>query len=169
MNHRYITSRPLYAGRRATADDGFTCRRCRYYVSANSILSGVVNRNHCPYCLWSRHLDLFTAGDRLAACKQLMQPVGLALKQPRKRYSPHHGGELMLIHQCTDCGKIAINRIAADDDADTVLAVFGHSAGLSGELRARIGQQGIHLLGVGDAPIVKTRLFGESQLTGVYN
>jgi hypothetical protein len=46
----------------------------------------VRNRNHCPYCLWSRCLDLFRAGDRLSACKAPMQPVGLALKHTRKKY-----------------------------------------------------------------------------------
>ena len=55
----------------------FRCQHCGAYVSASRVLSGVSNRNHCPYCLWSRHLDLFEAGDRLAACKAPMRPVGL--------------------------------------------------------------------------------------------
>jgi hypothetical protein len=46
----------------------FKCGHCHAFVSMEPILSGVQNRNHCPYCLWSRHLDLYEAGDRLSAC-----------------------------------------------------------------------------------------------------
>src|SRR5512133_632213 len=74
----------------------FKCNHCRQHVSAASFLSGVVNRNHCPYCLWSRHLDYYKPGDRLAACKAKMRPVGLTLKATRKKYSPESQGELML-------------------------------------------------------------------------
>jgi hypothetical protein len=42
----------------------FTCKHCGAFVSALSVASGVINRNHCPFCLYSRHVDLFKAGDR---------------------------------------------------------------------------------------------------------
>src|SRR5512136_742535 len=112
---------------------GFTCRHCNMPVSSASCLSGVQNRNHCPYCLWSRHLDLYSAGDRLSACKSLMQPVGLTLKLTRKRYGTERG-ELMLIHLCAECRHLSINRIAADDDSQTVLTVFDDSSGLEAGL-----------------------------------
>ena len=48
---------------------GFTCIHCKREISSDPILSGVNNRNHCPYCLHSRHVDLYQAGDRLNACK----------------------------------------------------------------------------------------------------
>ena len=95
-------------------------------VSTARLLSGVGNRNHCPYCLHSRHLDWQRAGDRLAACKGSMQPVGLTFKQIRKKYGAAHG-ELMLVHRCTECGKLSINRIAADDDSETMLVIYQHS------------------------------------------
>ena len=40
----------------------FMCAHCQTIVSAAHLLSGVNNRNHCPFCLWSRHLDLYAAG-----------------------------------------------------------------------------------------------------------
>ena len=93
----------------------FTSIHCRNYVSAGYVLSGVQHRNHCPYCLWSRHLDLYKAGDRLAACKAPMQPVGLTIKRRDKKYASMSSGELMLIHLCTDCGKVSINREGYED------------------------------------------------------
>ena len=94
----------------------FECGQCRLRVSAEPRLSGVQNRNHCPYCLWSKHVDLREAGDRLCACKGLMRPVGLALKRTKKKYAAAGArGELLLAHQCAACGAVSLNRVAADD------------------------------------------------------
>ena len=99
----------------------FTCKHCGRYVSARTAISGVVNRNHCPYCLHSRHVDLFKPGDRLCACKGVMAPVGLTVKRSRDKYARGLNGELMLVHRCTACGTLSINRIAADDDAVRIM------------------------------------------------
>jgi hypothetical protein len=149
--------------KRPNSEQGFVCKHCRSYVTTHTLFSGVQNRNHCPFCLWSRHLDLAKSGDRLAACKAVMQPVGLALKQLHKKYTPpslpgprnpHSLGELMLIHRCTECGKTSLNRIAADDDAATVLEVYEQS------LTARWRLDGIRLLTARERKIVQARLFG---------
>jgi hypothetical protein len=105
----------------------FTCGYCRSFVTSMHMLSGVNNRNHCPYCLWSRHLDLYSAGDRLSACKAGMKPVGLTMKKGRNKYASSPRGELMLVHECVDCESVSINRIAGDDDSETLIAVF-HSS-----------------------------------------
>jgi hypothetical protein len=102
----------------------FTCGQCGSFVASMHMLSGVNNRNHCPYCLWSRHLDLYSAGDRLSACKAKMKPIGLTMKKGRNKYQLSPRGELMLVHACTGCNSVSINRIAADDDPDTILDVF---------------------------------------------
>lgn len=138
----------------------FTCAHCRSYVSAEPLRSGVKNRNHCPYCLWSRHLDLHEAGDRLSACKAPMQPVGLALKRTRKKYAPESSGELMLAHRCSDCGKVSLNRIAADDDVESILAVFDGSLQLGSAALRQIQQTGADLLGEGDKTMVEAQLLG---------
>jgi hypothetical protein len=139
----------------------FTCQHCGSYVSAARFLAGVGNRNHCPYCLWSRHLDLIKAGDRLAACKAAMRPVGLTLKRSRNKYARTADGELMLVHQCTDCGRISINRIAADDVPEAILEVY--EASLPGSLKW--GQhntaQGIRLLGKESVDLVRHQLYGQ--------
>jgi hypothetical protein len=142
-----------------TITSDFKCKHCHHYVSTDPLLSGVNNRNHCPYCLWSRHLDLYQSGDRLAACKAEMEPVGLTLKRTNKRYGRQQG-ELMLIHRCIECGGLSINRTAADDDAEAILAIFTASLKLDPHLKQQIEQQDIQLLTQEDAEIVRARLFG---------
>jgi hypothetical protein len=69
-------------------------------------LSGGRNRNHCPACLYSRHVDATTPGDRASDCGSSMQPVGVFLR-PK--------GEQVIVHRCLGCGFERYNRIAADD------------------------------------------------------
>lgn len=145
-----------HRGRQRDRQD-FTCKHCLRLVSTHSLFSGVQNRNHCPYCLWSRHMDLYTAGDRLAACKSGMQPVGLTLKQNHKKYSFAGSGELMLIHQCIECSKVSINRLASDDDADAVWEVYEES------LVAVWRLTGIHRLGTAERHLLQARLYGVMQ------
>jgi hypothetical protein len=137
----------------------FKCLHCRQHISTNSALSGVVNRNHCPYCLYSRHMDLYRAGDRLAACKGAMKPVGLAIKITNKKYGRDQG-ELMLIHYCEECGRISINRIAADDIAENIYKVFESSARMEKHVQTGMKQSGIRWLKAADTEIVRARLFG---------
>jgi hypothetical protein len=135
----------------------FRCAHCSNIVMITPALSAVHNRNHCPYCLWSRHLDLYAAGDRLSACKAPMRPLGLTMKPAHNKYAPG-GGELMLIHACTDCSRLSINRIAADDDADTLLGVFTQSLGLSSAVRSQMIANGIRLLGVESQSMLRRQL-----------
>lgn len=138
----------------------FKCANCHAFVSNAHLLSGVNNRNHCPYCLWSFHLDLYAAGDRLSACKAPMKPVGLTVKSGRNKYPRRSQGELMLVHRCTGCMTLSINRIAADDDAETMIAVFQES-NLPGDMIDSLYQEnGIQRLKIEDAEIVYTQLYG---------
>jgi hypothetical protein len=136
----------------------FKCAHCHVIVSSAHFLSGVNNRNHCPYCLWSCHLDLYAAGDRLSACKGQMRPVGLTLKMGRNKYQLDARGELMLVHECVDCGSLSINRIAADDDSSKILAVFESSIG--SPVHGQCEAQGILTLKAGDLHAIQQQLFG---------
>lgn len=74
-------------------------------------------RNHCPACLWSRHVDI-EPGDRLASCRALMRPAALE----------HRGGKgLVIVHRCTACGFTRPNRVADDpvqgDSIDALCAL----------------------------------------------
>jgi hypothetical protein len=136
----------------------FHCGNCGALVSSMNMLSGVQNRNHCPYCLWSRHLDLYSAGDRLSACKAGMKPIGLTMKKSRNKYQLSPRGELMLVHTCTECDTLSINRIAADDDPQTVFGVFQSSLNLDPSIF--FVQQNVLMLRMEDAQLIQTQLYG---------
>lgn len=147
---------------RAATFGDFRCAHCHVMVSGAHVLSGVNNRNHCPYCLWSCHLDLYAAGDRLSACKAPMRPIGLTMKLGRNKYRREARGELMLVHECTGCKALSINRIAADDDAGTIMAVFQESRGPGQQLHTLCQEHGIVMLKAEDAKILHAQLYGHS-------
>lgn len=89
-------------GRRHNAST-FRCRHCGLDVPA--VAPGTAHRNHCPNCLWSRHLD-HTPGDRRAECGSSMEPIAVAVRG---------GGEWVLVHRCNGCDEIHLNRTAGDD------------------------------------------------------
>jgi hypothetical protein len=149
-------------------EKGFTCAQCGFSVTTDREFSGVNNRNHCPRCLWSKHVDEIKAGDRKAECKSRMQPLGLTIKQTAKRYNRDAQGELMLIHRCTGCGKLSINRIAADDDASMIYQVFNRSVALSVKWKDLLKNEGIRLLGTTDLTVVYSQLFGWQSILGEF-
>ena len=138
----------------------FKCAHCHAFVSSSHQLSGVNNRNHCPYCLWSCHFDLYAAGDRLSACKAGMKPIGLTMKKGRNKYRVESRGELMLIHECTECTALSINRIAADDDPSTIITVFQESLARYHQITFICNQYGILPLHTDDVEMIKSQLYG---------
>jgi hypothetical protein len=105
----------------------FICEHSGYFIHTQRQIFGVVNRNHCPYCLHSRHVNLYHPRDRLCACNKLMAPVGLTLKRNRDKYAPDNQGKLLLVHHPINCGDLSINRIAADDDPHMLIDILRNS------------------------------------------
>ena len=68
----------------------------------------------------------------------------------------------MLVHECMECNTLSINRIAADDDSETIMAVFRDSSLHGVQLNHRCSQLGIRMLGTGDSEIVFTQLYGHN-------
>ncbi|MGO8948115.1 MAG: RNHCP domain-containing protein [Ktedonobacterales bacterium] len=91
---------------------GFKCGHCKQFIG--SLPSGGHHRNHCPACLYSRHVDGEHSGDRTSSCRALMEPIG-AFVRP--------SGEHVLVHRCLGCGFERFNRIAADDNFELVLSL----------------------------------------------
>jgi len=89
-----------------------------------------------------------------------MKPIGLTMKKSRNKYRLRSGGELMLIHLCMDCESLSINRLAADDDPDSVIQTFYVSASLRHQIRAECEAQGIEILD--DPEIAYRQLYGQS-------
>jgi hypothetical protein len=133
---------------------GFKCSHCKQFVVINDIM-GTANRNHCNMCLWSKHVDK-AKGDRKSTCNGGMRPVGLTFK-----YEGHGKiGEIMLIHLCSACQKISINRIARDDPEDCILDVFRKSSELGNSIRLQFIKAGIGLLVESDFIEINKQLFG---------
>ena len=138
----------MYNGRMLEEDSnrGFTCINCRRWVFIN-IYMGTNNRNHCPYCLWSRHVDMQIPGDRSSGCDVGMKPIAVTLKKAgTDKWGNKKPGEVMLVHECTRCGKISINRVAADDDAKEIMKVFENSLNLDKKTKDRVENMGIKIL-----------------------
>jgi hypothetical protein len=89
-----------------------------------------------------------------------MRPVGLSIKSVRKKYTGKGSGELMVIHQCVDCVRISINRIAADDSPEELWDVFLRSIELDRVLMELIRQSGISVLDPSKDVLVRKCLFG---------
>jgi hypothetical protein len=146
----------------------FRCMNCSLLVSAEHELSGVNNRNHCPNCLCSKHVDLVKAGDRKATCGARMQPIGLTVKHTGKKYGNAALGELMIIHRCSGCGKISINRIAADDSAGALLALYKRSQKMETDLLQSLAKMNIQPLQAADLTTVYSQLFGWQSILGEF-
>lgn len=137
----------------------FKCINCGKQVAASGPI-GTKNRNHCPFCLTSKHVDDKVAGDRQASCQGQMRAIGLTFKNEGvNKYGQLRQGELMLIHICSSCGKISINRIAADDNTDLILSLLS-SDGLVGDKADKLKTNSIEPLDSSDTEQVKTLLFG---------
>ena len=83
--------------------EDFTCAHC----GAKVVGSGYTN--HCPKCLWSKHVDV-NPGDRAQVCGDIMEPVGLELKS----------GEYILTHECEKCGHKSKCKISPSDDINAL-------------------------------------------------
>ncbi len=83
--------------------ENFICEHC----GAEVIGDGYTN--HCPKCLWSKHVDIHP-GDREASCLGLMRPTSIEGKM----------GEWVIVHTCEKCGYQKRNRVAEGDDMESV-------------------------------------------------
>jgi len=98
-------SRDQRRGERRRQPRSFRCGRCQLDVPEQA--PGTAHRNHCPNCLWSRHVDDDSPGDRESDCGSLMEPIGITVRG---------SGEWVLVHRCAGCDEINLNRTAGDDN-----------------------------------------------------
>ena len=100
---------------RNSENQGFKCGECG---SAIFPLKNGSYRNHCPFCLYSLHVDI-QPGDRNNTCRGLMKPIGV--KKTSKK-------GMQIIHECTICKGISVNKIAENDlqpdDIDGILKLM---------------------------------------------
>ncbi len=82
------------------------CANCGHTVK------GTGYTNHCPKCLWSKHVDK-NPGDRAESCGGMMAPVGIETKK----------GEYVLVHRCQTCGHKKRNNASPGDDFDELIRI----------------------------------------------
>ena len=93
---------------RKVENTGFECVVCERAVAP--LRHGTI-RNHCPHCLHSVHVDVLP-GDRERDCRGVLVPVGTD-------YRGNKGH--ILLHRCRRCGEQRRNRVAPDDDWQTLM------------------------------------------------
>lgn len=87
--------------------EDFRCRKCGFRVEGSGYT------NHCPRCLWSKHVDV-EPGDRAAGCGGMMEPVRIDLKK----------GEYVITHRCVKCGHEKKNAASAKDSIGLILKMI---------------------------------------------
>lgn len=88
-------------------DEEFICENCGKKVSK----LGYTSRDHCPYCLYSKHVDNMP-GDRKEDCKGLLKPMQVELDS-KKGY--------VIIYKCEKCNAIRKNKAAEDDNKELLI------------------------------------------------
>ena len=89
-------------------DEKFICENCKKEV----LPLGYTARDHCNYCLYSKHLDIFP-GDRKNNCKGILIPIGI--EKFKDSYK--------IIYKCEKCGKEHKNIMAKDDNINKIIAL----------------------------------------------
>ena len=96
--------------------EDFVCEHCGEKVVGNGYT------NHCPKCLWSKHVDI-NPGDRASDCQGMMKPVKVEKEK----------GEYMLTHRCCEkpvrpghpggCGFERRKKVEKNDNFDEVIKI----------------------------------------------
>ena len=89
-------------------DEEFICENCGKNVSK----LGYTARDHCPYCLYSKHVDI-NPGDRNNKCKGLLKPIGI--EKYKNTYK--------IVYKCLKCNELHKNIIADDDDMNKIIEI----------------------------------------------
>jgi Zn finger protein HypA/HybF involved in hydrogenase expression len=87
-------------------DETFTCENCHTNVQKLNYTA----RDHCPNCLYSKHVDNLP-GDRSNTCHGLLKPIGI--EKYRDTYK--------IIYECEKCHKHHKNIMARDDNMDLII------------------------------------------------
>lgn len=87
-------------------NENFICDYCGKSVTKSSYTA----RDHCPYCLYSKHVDI-NPGDRKSTCFGLLKPIGI--EKFKSTYK--------ICYQCEKCGFKHKNVMHNDDNMDEII------------------------------------------------
>lgn len=102
-------------------NEGFVCKNCGAAVEPTEHDGP---RNHCPFCLYSQHVDV-QPGDRRNPCRGMLKPVGVDVSG-NKGY--------VIIYRCEKCkettrAKAALKSSIQPDDFDEIIRLSGKTSG----------------------------------------
>jgi len=87
-------------------DENFICDNCGKNVEKLNYTA----RDHCPYCLCSKHVDIMP-GDRLNECKGILKPI--TIEKFKDTYK--------IVYKCLKCNQIHKNIVANDDSVNLII------------------------------------------------
>lgn len=89
-------------------DEEFICENCNKKAEKLNYTA----RDHCPYCLYSKHVDI-NPGDRNNTCHGLLKPIDI--EKYKNTYK--------IIYKCQKCNQNHKNIIANDDDFNKIISL----------------------------------------------
>ena len=89
-------------------DENFICENCNKEVNK----LGYTARDHCPFCLYSKHVDI-NPGDRQNTCKGLLKPIGI------EKFKD----SFKILYKCNKCNMEHKNIMAIDDNMDIIIEI----------------------------------------------
>ncbi len=91
--------------------EDFVCENCGEEVEGSGYT------NHCPNCLWSKHVDI-NPGDRKNDCGGLMKPVDAYFKSQ----------QWYLEQKCQKCGTVNVIKVLLEDNQEAIREILDKKA-----------------------------------------
>jgi len=89
--------------------EDFVCKNCGKETAGDGYT------DHCPECLWGRHVDDNLPGDRASKCRGMMEPVRAIYQK----------GKFRIYYVCQKCRHEFGVREGAGDNRDKLLELAG--------------------------------------------
>ncbi|MFZ2152835.1 MAG: RNHCP domain-containing protein [Microgenomates group bacterium] len=90
--------------------ENFICGNC-----GNEVI-GDGYTDHCPKCLWAKHVDRIIPGDRESDCQGMMEPVGTEFRISNF--------EFQIKYECTKCRHKFRVREGKGDDREKLMELM---------------------------------------------
>jgi DNA-directed RNA polymerase subunit RPC12/RpoP len=87
--------------------EDFVCENCGMEVKGNGYT------DHCPKCLWGKHVDREIPGDRASECRGLMEPMKTEFSISNFQFS--------VKYKCTKCRHEFTVKSSENDNRDELI------------------------------------------------
>lgn len=91
--------------------EDFICENC------GELVEGDGYTDHCPKCLWAKHMDRLLPGDRESTCKGMMEPIK----------TNYEKGIFKIFYRCNKCGHEFGVREGKGDNRDELVSLLENS------------------------------------------